>query len=143
MQKKVFKVVSPIERPNGGGVWWMRCGSGYLNKDDSINVYLEALPLAAVTKGEGIKIQLRELTDEDLRERAQKKASYSSRAVDPNGLPSLTGGAYSDGYGARGVAHGGNAHGNGAQGGHGGGGSHDVGHGAAEHAIAAGEPLPF
>lgn len=89
MQKKVFKVVSPIERP-GGGTWWMRCGTGYGNKDDSINIFLESLPLAAVTKGEGIKIQLRELTDEELRERAEKKATYAPRSIDPNGLPSTS-----------------------------------------------------
>lgn len=136
MQKKMFKVLSPIERPNGDTAYWMRCGSAYSNKDESINVYLESLPLVGLTKGEGLKIQLRELTEEELRERAEKKASYSSRAIDPNGLPSMTGGAYSGGYGARGGAHGGGAHG-------GGGASHEAGHGAAEHAGAAGEPLPF
>lgn len=108
MQKKVFKVVCPIDRRDGSGVWWMRCGSAYGNKDESINVFLEALPLAAVTKGEGLKIQLRELTEEELRERADKKASYSSRGgVDPNGLASMGEGGFRGGLGARGAPHGG------------------------------------
>ncbi len=131
MQKKVFKVVSPIERKDGSGVWWMRCGSAYVNKDESINVYLESLPLAAVTKGEGIKIQLRELTDEELRERAEKKSSYSSRGgVDPNGLPSMGNGGYAaaaGGYGSRAGAHGGLG----------------APPGAAQAGVAAGEPIPF
>ncbi len=120
MQKKMFKVVSPIERP-GGATWWMRCGTGYGNKDNSINIFLEALPLAAVTKGEGIKIQLRELTDEELRERAEKKATYAPRSIDPNGLPSMT--PSSGGYGGHG-ARGGSP-------------------GAAAQPEVAGEPLPF
>lgn len=104
MQKKVFKVLCPIERANGTGVWWMKCGSAYGNKDDSINIYIEAIPIAGLTK-EGLKVQLRELTDEELRERAEKKASYSSRAsVDPNGLAPL-GDGYRGGFAPRG-AHG-------------------------------------
>jgi hypothetical protein len=75
--KKMFKVVSPMERRDGG-TWWMRCGSAYLNKDNSINVYIEALPLG---QKEGVKLQLRELTEEDLRERADKRGSYQARGT--------------------------------------------------------------
>lgn len=87
MLKKTYKVISPVERRDGGGKWWMRCGIAYVNKDDSINVYLEALPLMGSSKGDGVTLQLRELTAEELRERAEKKASYQARtpAYDPNG----------------------------------------------------------
>lgn len=107
MQKKVFKVLCPIERRDGTGVWWMKCGNAYGNKDESINIYIEAIPLAGLTK-EGLKIQLRELTDEELRERAEKKASYSSRGgVDPNGLASMGDSGFRGGFSARNGVHGG------------------------------------
>ena len=89
MQKKTFKVISPVERRDGGGKWWMRCGIAYVNKDESINVYLEALPLMGNAKGDGVTLQLREFTAEEMRERAEKKASYQARTpgYDPNSLP--------------------------------------------------------
>jgi hypothetical protein len=73
----MFKVISPVEK-DGGGVWWMRCGNAFVNKDNSINVYLDAMPLRS-KPGEGVKLQLRELTEEELRERAEKRATYASR----------------------------------------------------------------
>ena len=100
MQKKMFKVISPVDRRDGGK-FWMRCGSAFVNKDESINIYLDALPLAGMGKGDGVTLQLRELTEEDLRERADKKSTYASRgAVDPNGLPSLLGAQRGGGGGA-------------------------------------------
>jgi hypothetical protein len=74
----MFKVIAPMEKSDGG-VWWLRCGNGFRNKDDSLNLYLNCLPVAS-SKGE-IKLQVRELTEEDLRQSAEKRASYSSRAV--------------------------------------------------------------
>ena len=74
LQKKVFKVISPVERKDGNK-FWMRVGSGYTNKDDSINIYLDAIP--ASRNGE-ITLQVRELTEDDLRPRAEKRASYAS-----------------------------------------------------------------
>ena len=44
LQKRMFKVISPIEK--NGNKWWMRCGSGFENKDASINLYLNALDWA-------------------------------------------------------------------------------------------------
>jgi len=73
----MFKVISPIERKDGGK-FWLRCGNAYVNKDNSINVYLDAVP-CATKEGQGVTLQLRELTDEELRERAEKKASYAGR----------------------------------------------------------------
>ena len=83
MVKRQFKVISPIERKDGGK-YWMRCGTAFVNKDNSINVYLDALPLVASKEQQGVTLQLRELTDEELRERAEKRASsstYSARGT--------------------------------------------------------------
>ncbi|HEY5950483.1 MAG TPA: hypothetical protein VIV40_33560 [Kofleriaceae bacterium] len=74
----MFKVIAPLE--NDSGTYWMRCGSAFVNKDNSINVYLDALPLKT-KQGEGVKLQLREYTDAELRERAEKKATYSARGT--------------------------------------------------------------
>jgi hypothetical protein len=73
MHKQMFKVVCPIEKKDGTGTFWGRAGTAYRNKDESINIYLDFLP----TNG---KLQLRELTEEDLREREGKRASYGNRA---------------------------------------------------------------
>ena len=61
LQKRTFKVLAAIPKRDGGH-FWMRCGNGYTNKDDSINVYLDVLP-------KDMKFQLRELDEEDLRRR--------------------------------------------------------------------------
>jgi hypothetical protein len=90
-QKQMFKVISPVDKGNGKK-WWMRCGTAFRNSDNSINIYLEALPLTANPKGDGVTLQLREYTDEELRERNERKATYSMRGgIDPNGLPSSRG----------------------------------------------------
>jgi hypothetical protein len=68
----MYKVICPIERRDGGK-FWMRVGSAFTNKDDSINIYLDAVP----TRGE-TTLQLRELTEEELRAGADKRASYAS-----------------------------------------------------------------
>jgi len=115
-QRKMFKVISPIEKHGGGGQWWMRCGTAFVNKDESINVYIDVLPLAGMAKNDGIKLQLREYTEAELQERAEKKASYQSRGTfDANGLPSMSGG-YGGGAadGGRGVGNGGGGRGAGS-----------------------------
>jgi hypothetical protein len=63
VEKQMYKVLSPIEK-RGGGHYWMRLGSAFRNKDNSINVYLDAIP-----KGLDWKFTLRELDEEDLRKR--------------------------------------------------------------------------
>jgi hypothetical protein len=83
--KRMYKVISPIERKDGSGKYWLRCGSAFLNKDLSINVYIDALPLAG--QKDGVTLQLREYTEDELRERAEKRASYQSRgALDAGGV---------------------------------------------------------
>lgn len=59
MLKKTFKVLAMIPKKDGG-THWIRVGTAYLNKDDSINAYVDAFPR------EG-KLQIRELDEDDLR----------------------------------------------------------------------------
>lgn len=69
MQKRMYKVITPIEKKDGGK-YWMRIGSGFTNKDESINIYLEAIP---VSHGKELTLQLRELTEEDFRRSSDKR----------------------------------------------------------------------
>lgn len=73
MTKKMWKVVSPIEKKDGTVAYWARLGNAHSNRDESINVYLDTLP----TNG---KIQLREFTEQELRERSERRANYASHA---------------------------------------------------------------
>jgi hypothetical protein len=91
--KRMYKVVCPVKMKDGG-TYWMRLGSGFDNKDNSINLYLNAFPVGQVDE---VKLQIRELTDEEMRERAEKRSAYQARAAQPgarvdyNGLPSAAG----------------------------------------------------
>jgi hypothetical protein len=80
VQKRMFKVISPIERKDGS-TYWMRVGSGFANKDDSINIYLDAMP-------KDMKLQLRELTEEELRERESRRSDLGGRRT--NGTSSAS-----------------------------------------------------
>jgi hypothetical protein len=55
----------------------MRCGNGHTNKDDSINVYLDAVP-------KELKFTLRELDEEDLRGRETYRTSNGSAEQAPS-----------------------------------------------------------
>lgn len=69
-QKKMFKILCPIEK-KGGGTFWQRCGSGFENRDQSINVYLDVMP-------KDFKFQIRELDEEDLRRIAERREANGS-----------------------------------------------------------------
>jgi hypothetical protein len=71
----MYKVLCPIERKDKP-TFWMRVGSAFLNKDDSVNVYLDVLPANQ-------KLQLREFTDEDLRERDSRRGPRPSADAPP------------------------------------------------------------
>ena len=73
LQKKSFKVLAAIPKRDGG-TYWMRCGSGFTNKDDSINIYLDAIP-------KDMKFQLRELDEEDLRRREASRSLLAAGAT--------------------------------------------------------------
>jgi hypothetical protein len=79
----MFKVIAPIEHRDGTH-HWARCGNGYSNKDGSINLYLSTLPVA--TKNGELTLQLRELTEEELRERSERRGSFTSPAANANHL---------------------------------------------------------
>lgn len=82
MQKRRFKVIAFIPKPDGGE-WSMRVGSGFGNKDDSINVFLDAIPTSGLFNSKGIKLQIRELTELDL----QKIEASRSARVGQTTLP--------------------------------------------------------
>ena len=102
-KKKMFKIISPIDKRDGSK-FWMRCGVGYENKDNSVNMYIDALPVAAGKDGRPLTLQLREVTEEELRERSERRTqsgSYSSRGTlsrpsgfdmpSPNPIPMIPG----------------------------------------------------
>jgi hypothetical protein len=77
VQKRTFKVLAAIPKRDGGQ-FWMRLGAAHTNKDDSINVYLDAVP-------RDLKFTLRELDDEDLR----RRESYRATQGDPGAPPPI------------------------------------------------------
>jgi hypothetical protein len=58
VMSKMFKVISAVER-DGKTKFWMRVGSAFVNRDNSINVYLDAVP-------KSMQFQLREPDERDL-----------------------------------------------------------------------------
>lgn len=76
MHKRMYKVISPVESRDGGK-FWMRCGNAFTNKDESINIHLNSLPLI-MKDGAGVTLQLREVTEDELRERAERRASFAA-----------------------------------------------------------------
>lgn len=74
VHKRMYKVISPLERRDGGK-FWQRCGTAYTNKDESINVYLDVIPTKA-----DFTLQLRELTEEELRNNSERRASSTPPA---------------------------------------------------------------
>jgi hypothetical protein len=76
-QKKMFKVQSAIKKHNSEGSFWMRVGTAFVNKDGSINVYLDATPKT-------MEFTLFEYDENDLRKREERDANGPS-----NGGPRL------------------------------------------------------
>jgi hypothetical protein len=50
--------VYAINEKEGGGSWWQRIGTAFTNRDGSLGIYLDALPLGTN------KLQVREPRDE-------------------------------------------------------------------------------
>jgi len=73
MQKKMYKVLTPIQKRDGSGSWFMKVGNGFTNKDDSINLYVDVIPVG-IAPGKGMTLQIRELDDNDLRQREASRA---------------------------------------------------------------------
>ncbi len=70
---RMFKVISPIEKKDGTK-FWMRVGTGYPNKDQSINLYLDAMPFNHT-------LQIREMVDEDFAPRGRTRDGGATPAV--------------------------------------------------------------
>lgn len=54
-RSNMLKVLCPVEGRNGKTIW-MRIGSAFINRDNSINVYLDAYPASG-------KLQIRPFDD--------------------------------------------------------------------------------
>jgi hypothetical protein len=79
--KRMFKVLSMIPI-RGGGTKWTRIGTGFTNKDDSVNIYLDFIP-------KNFELQLREYDEDDVRKR--DTPFVSGRAAPPvENPPELT-----------------------------------------------------
>ncbi|CAN5183440.1 hypothetical protein BH11MYX1_BH11MYX1_51320 [soil metagenome] len=71
MSKKMFKVLCPMEGRNGSK-YWSRLGTGFSNRDESINIYLDVIPFGKTN----VHFQLREVTEEDQRRDAERRAAF-------------------------------------------------------------------
>ena len=81
----MFKVLSAIEKRDGG-TFWMRVGSGFTNRDNSVNIYLDVIP-------KNFQLQLRELDEEDLRKRDPQRADAASGGLAAGAALGPTGGS--------------------------------------------------
>jgi len=80
--RRSYKVLASIPRYDGQGDYLMRVGSAFQNRDDSINLYLEAIPAAAANGR--IRLQIRELDATDFARREQYRANTNAaRGGDP------------------------------------------------------------
>jgi hypothetical protein len=70
----MYKVIAPIEKKDGR-TFWLDVGRGFPNKDDSINVYLDACP-------KEMKFQIREMTEEDFKHRERAHDTPPANAVE-------------------------------------------------------------
>ena len=80
--RRAYKVLASIPRYDGQGDYLMRVGSAFQNRDDSINLYLEAIPVAGANGR--LRLQIRELDATDLARREQYRANAAAtRTGDP------------------------------------------------------------
>ena len=80
-QKKMFKVLAmfPFSKTGGErGTRWMRVGTGFENKDSSVNIHLDLIP-------KNFELQLRELDEDDLRKRDPAGSAPFVRSTAPAG----------------------------------------------------------
>lgn len=83
MQKKQFKILAEVPRYDGNGTFLLKIGSGFENKDLSINGFLESIPIAAIGP-KGIKLHIRELDARDLEKREAYRTAATGRSVEPS-----------------------------------------------------------
>lgn len=80
---KRFKVLAIMAKSDGTGEYFTRVGTAFENKDSSINVYVELLPLG----GKQVKLQIRELDERDLREREASRSRSDGYQARTSGDP--------------------------------------------------------
>lgn len=76
-QKKMYKVLAVMPRHDGTGDFFMKVGVGFKNRDESINMHLDVMPLRGDPK-RGVTLQLREMDENDLRQRESYRANRTS-----------------------------------------------------------------
>src|SRR2546423_13148917 len=70
--KRMMKVLCPVEKEGEKkATYWIRCGTAFWNRDQSINLYIDVLPLNG-------KLQLRELDEDDLREKGGRRGERAT-----------------------------------------------------------------
>jgi hypothetical protein len=79
----MFKILCPIDKKErgGDGTYWMRMGTAYPNRDDSINLYLDAYPING-------RLQLREMDEEDFQRMDEGRARKRESPVGPTAMAS-------------------------------------------------------
>ena len=73
-----FKILAIVPKLDGKGEFFTKVGIAFRNKDNSINGFLEMLPLQALN-GKPVKLQIREWDERD--ERPREGFRSSSREV--------------------------------------------------------------
>ncbi len=81
-QKRTFKVFGLCPKASGNGSYFMRVGTGWLNRDNSINLKIDAFPKSG-------ELQIREMDEEDLRKRDGAEQSSTPAPSSPAFLPEL------------------------------------------------------
>src|SRR5688500_17461275 len=76
LAQKMFKVIVPIERKDGK-THWLRVGTAFPNRDESINLYLDVMPMDK-------KLQIRELDEDDLRGRGRRDSNDPGPSPGPD-----------------------------------------------------------
>ena len=79
MQSKITHKVLLLKERNDGSTWWFTLGGGHRSreKDDSFTLYLDAGP--TTLKDGSIKLHVCPLTEQELREREERRAAYRAR----------------------------------------------------------------
>ncbi|MBL0216878.1 MAG: hypothetical protein IPQ07_23740 [Myxococcales bacterium] len=79
--KKMYKVLAAVPRHDGAGEWWMKVGSGFPNRDDSLTIYLDAVPTHGT--GKSLRLVIRPLDARDLERReAYRAGTTGGRSLD-------------------------------------------------------------
>jgi hypothetical protein len=83
-----FKILAIVPKADGTGEFFTKVGIAFRNKDNSINAFLESLPLQALN-GKPVKLQIREWDERDDRPREGYRSP--SREVTRDAMPAAAG----------------------------------------------------